>query len=170
MINEPRIEFFPGKRLVGKVLTMSFAHDRTTELWRSFMPYRKQVPGVIGSALYSVQEYPSTQFFTAFDPLAAFRKWATVEAAEEAQVPEGMKMLQVPPGDYAVFIYRGLPTAAAPFFEHIFRNWLPASPWELDDRPHFEVLGDRYRSNDPASEEEVWVPVRLRGRKRFERG
>jgi AraC family transcriptional regulator len=37
---------------------------------------------------------------------------------------------------------------------------LPASGYELDDRPHFEILGERYKNNDPDSEEELWFPVR----------
>jgi hypothetical protein len=31
----------------------------------------------------------------------------------------------------------------------------------LDDRPHFEVLGSKYRNNDPESEEETWIPTKL---------
>jgi AraC family transcriptional regulator len=42
----------------------------------------------------------------------------------------------------------------------MFREWLPASGYELDDRPHFEILGERYKNNDPDSEEELWFPVR----------
>jgi hypothetical protein len=26
--------------------------------------------------------------------------------------------------------------------------------------PHFEVLGDKYKNNDPSSEEEVWIPIK----------
>jgi AraC family transcriptional regulator len=31
--------------------------------------------------------------------------------------------------------------------------------FEVDDRPHFEILGIRYRNNDPNSEEEIWIPI-----------
>ena len=31
-----------------------------------------------------------------------------------------------------------------------------------DDRPHFEVLGDKFSRNSPGSEEEIWVPVILK--------
>ncbi|WP_339791455.1 GyrI-like domain-containing protein [uncultured Imperialibacter sp.] len=47
-------------------------------------------------------------------------------------------------------------------FEYIFGTWLPASAYDLDDRPHFEVLGDNYKNNDPTSEEEIWIPIRPR--------
>jgi len=32
----------------------------------------------------------------------------------------------------------------------------------LDDRPHFEVLGDKYKNADPDSEEEIWIPIRTK--------
>jgi AraC family transcriptional regulator len=35
---------------------------------------------------------------------------------------------------------------------------LPGSEYFLDNRPHFEVLGDKYKNNDPTSEEEIWKP------------
>ena len=45
-------------------------------------------------------------------------------------------------------------------FEYIFSKWLPASKYEVDDRPHFEVLGLNYKNNDPESEEEIWIPIK----------
>jgi len=30
----------------------------------------------------------------------------------------------------------------------------------LDNRPHFEVLGEKYKNGDPESEEEIWIPVK----------
>jgi AraC family transcriptional regulator len=40
---------------------------------------------------------------------------------------------------------------------------LPLSKeYELDDRPHFEILGDKYKNNDPNSEEEIWIPIKLK--------
>jgi len=46
------------------------------------------------------------------------------------------------------------------FFQKIYTVWLPASDYVLDNRPHFEVLGDKYKNNDPSSEEEVWIPIK----------
>ena len=61
----------------------------------------------------------------------------------------------------AVFDYKGLNTDNA-IFRYIFETWIPNSDYVLDNRPHFEVLGDKYRNNDPTSEEEIWIPVRLK--------
>lgn len=30
-------------------------------------------------------------------------------------------------------------------------------------QPHFEVLGEKYKDNDPTSEEEIWIPIKAKG-------
>jgi hypothetical protein len=30
----------------------------------------------------------------------------------------------------------------------------------LDNRPHFEILGEKYKNADPDSEEDVYIPVK----------
>ncbi len=63
-------------------------------------------------------------------------------------------------GLYAVFDYKGLHTDTKIFY-YIFETWLPKSnDYCLDDRPHFEILGAKYKNNDPNSEEQIWIPVR----------
>jgi predicted transcriptional regulator YdeE len=42
---------------------------------------------------------------------------------------------------------------------YIYTEWLPASNYELDNRPQFEILGVKYKTNDPNSEEEIWIPI-----------
>ena len=63
-------------------------------------------------------------------------------------------------GLYAVFIHKGTSAEFPKTFLYILGQWLPQSEYELDDRPHFEILGEKYKNNDPSSEEEVWVPIR----------
>ena len=64
-------------------------------------------------------------------------------------------------GLYAVFDYKGSSTDPS-IFQHIFGTWLPNSEYMLDDRPHFEVLGDKFKNNDPNSEEEIWIPIKTK--------
>ena len=47
-------------------------------------------------------------------------------------------------------------------FQYIFTNWLPNSEYELDNRPHFEILGDKYINGSADSEEEIWIPVKYK--------
>jgi AraC family transcriptional regulator len=73
-----------------------------------------------------------------------------------------MQSFLLPGGLYAVFHYKGLPSEGAKTFQYIFGTWLPGSEYALDNRPHFEVLGERYNNNSPDSEEEIWIPVKPR--------
>lgn len=73
-----------------------------------------------------------------------------------------MDSLVIPAGSYAVFDYKGDGSDAAAFFEAIFSDWIPNSDYVVDDRPHFEILGEKYKKGDLNSEEEIWIPVRLK--------
>jgi AraC family transcriptional regulator len=97
--------------------------------------------------------------FADFKPTNEFERWATVEVADFDNVPNEMETFVLPSGLYAVFDYKGLSTDNS-IFQYILGMWLPSSDYVLDNRPHFEVLGDKYKNNDPTSEEEIWIPIR----------
>ena len=71
-----------------------------------------------------------------------------------------MTLFLLPEGEYATFIHKGDVAAFVARLQNVLQEWIPASGLVLDARPHFEVLGEKYRNGDPESEEEVWVPVR----------
>lgn len=156
-----RIETLKEKKFVGKKLKMSFAGNKTFELWRDFMPRRNEIKNKIGDELYSIEIYPEG-FFENFDPNEEFEKWAAVEAANFENVPGEMEIFTLPEGIYAVFIYRGKASAAASFYQNIFGNWLPNSEFVLDTRPHFAVMGEKYENDSDDSEEEIWIPVKVK--------
>jgi AraC family transcriptional regulator len=155
----PRIEVIAEKKLIGRSMTMSLAVNRTGELWRDFMSRKRGIKNIIGNVLYSIQVYDPS-YFTLFDPRTTFLKWAAVETAAVNEVPDEMEAFTLPCGTYAVFIYKGPASAGSHFFQYIFSTWLPSSGYMLDDRPHFEILGEKYKNEDPESEEEIWIPVR----------
>ena len=156
----PKIQLLPSKTLLGKRLKMSFSNDRTGELWRSFMPYRKDILHKIGIDLYSMQIFDAMPDFKSD---ATFEKWAAVEVSAIETVPEGMETYTLQGVLYAVFLHQGPASAFQKTFGYIFEEWLPNSEYELDDREHFELLGEKYKNNDPDSEEEVWIPIRPKG-------
>jgi AraC family transcriptional regulator len=154
---QPRIETLTERKLIGKRLTMSFADNQTFKLWQSFMPRRKEIKNNLNNELFSMQLYPPSFDFTCFD--AAFEKWAAVEVTDFETVPDEMEIFTLTGGLYAVFDYKGLNTDAK-IFEYIFGSWLPQSTgYRLDNRPHFEILGAKYKNNDADSEEEIWIPI-----------
>ncbi|HEY8400159.1 MAG TPA: GyrI-like domain-containing protein [Cytophagaceae bacterium] len=156
----PRIEIANEKILVGKRLSMSFADYKISELWKSFMPKRKEITNNLTNDLISLAIYHPSHFAD-FKPDNEFERWAAVEVADFDNVPEGMETFVLPGGLYAVFHYKGLSTDNS-IFQYVLGTWLPASNYVLDDRPHFEVLGEKYKNNDPESEEEIWIPIKAK--------
>ncbi len=157
---QPEIKILAEKKLVGKRMSMSLVNNKTGELWRTFMPRRKEILNSMGPDFYSIQIYKDSHF-DSFKPENEFEKWAVAEVKDFDHIPEGMEAVILPGGTYAVFIYKGLNTDTR-IFQYIFSEWLPASQFVLDNRPHFEVLGDKYKNGDPDSEEEIWIPVRIK--------
>ncbi len=155
---QPTIFTLTEKKLVGKQLTMSLANNRTGELWAGFMPHRRELQQATGLDLVSLQVYPAG-YFEHFAPQNEFVKWAAVEVSSFENLPKGMESFTMPGGLYAVFHYKGASNDPS-IFQYIFGEWLPQSGYLLDDRPHFEVLGEKYRNNDPDSEEDIWIPIR----------
>lgn len=159
---QPRFETIPAKKLVGKHLTMSFANNRTFELWKSFMPHRREIQNNLNQELISLQLFGPDFNFQKFDPQIPFEKWACVEVAGFDNVPAGMETLEIPGGLYAIFRHVGSSATGPQTFSYIFGTWLPNSDYELDNRPHFEMLGEKYKNDSPDSEEDIWIPVKLR--------
>lgn len=155
----PSITSITAKKLVGLSVTMSFADNKTGLLWRTFMPKRNEIQNTINNDLYSLQLYPSTIIESGFTLDMVFEKWALKEVSSFDTIPEGMQSFVLPTGLYAVFHYKGLSTDTT-IFDFIFNTWLPQSAYVLDNRPHFEILGDLYKNNDPASEEDVYIPIK----------
>ena len=162
MIEEPRIIDIPGSRLIGSRVRTSFVNDRTSEMWRGFRPVASKIAERIGGEIYSVKVYDESYSFERFDPAAEFDKWAAVAVGEDADVLVGLESLTIPAGRYAEFIHVGPASAAPKTFGYIFGEWLPASEFELDLRPHFEILPEGYDPFDEKATERVMIPIRQR--------
>jgi len=157
----PRIETINDKKLVGKRMTMSYANYRIGELWGSFMPRRKEITNNLSNDLISLVVYAPNHFID-FKPTNQFERWATVEVENFNNVPDELETYNLSSGLYAVFNYKGMSAGAAAFFQFIYSEWVPNSEYILDDRAHFEVLGEKYKNNDPSSEEEIWIPIKAK--------
>jgi AraC family transcriptional regulator len=125
------------------------------------MPRRNEIKNSLSPDLFSMQIYDESFSFANFNPQASFVKRALIEVSNFDSVPEGMETFILPAGLYAVFLYKGLSTDTQ-IFQYIYGTWIPNSEYELDLRPHFEIMGEKYKNNDPDSEEEIWIPVKLK--------
>lgn len=158
----PRIITIPEKKLVGKRVRMTLSANRTAELWQSFMPRLKDIRNRQNAELISAEVYDPDPDFKDFNLTTEFEKWAAVEVSAFNEIPQNMEALTINSGLYAVFLYKGAANDFESTFRYIFGTWLPASGYSLDSRPHFEVMGEKYKGNDPTSEEEIWVPVKIK--------
>lgn len=156
-----RIETINEKKLVGKRMTISYADYRIGELWGSFMPRRREITNNLTNDLISLVVYSPIHFID-FKPTNSFERWATVEVENFNEVPSEMETYILSSGLYAVFNYKGMNSGASAFSQYIYSEWVPNSDYILDNRPHFEVLGEKYKNNDPSSEEEIWIPIKAK--------
>ncbi|MGH1366878.1 MAG: GyrI-like domain-containing protein [Calditrichia bacterium] len=155
---EPQIVTIEEKKLIGMSVSMSLVDNKTFQVFSTFMPRKKEILNAVNSDVLDMRVFPEN-YYTAFSPAAVFEKWAAVEVAGFDSVPDGMQTLTLPGGQYAVFHRIGLGTDNS-IFEYIFTEWLPHSGFQLDNRPHFDVMGEKFKRNDPNSEEDICIPVK----------
>jgi AraC family transcriptional regulator len=155
---ESRLESLKEKHLIGMKVIMSFTNNKTGLLWQGFMPRHKEIKNLASADLYSVEVY-APDFFRPFRPDNEFEKWAAVEVSRIETLPDGMETIVIPSGLYAVFIHKGPASLGPKTYEYVLGTWVPNSAYTLDTIPHFAVMGEKYKNNDPESEEELWFPI-----------
>jgi AraC family transcriptional regulator len=159
---DPIIEILAEKKLIGKRIKMTLADNKTHELWKNFMLRRKEIRNSLTTELISMQVYDKTLDFTNFNQDTTFEKWAAVEVADFNTIPDEMEAYTLTGGLYAVFIHKGAASTFPETFQYIFGTWLPSSDYLLDNRAHLEILGEKYKNDNPNSEEEVWIPIKTK--------
>jgi AraC family transcriptional regulator len=154
MIEPKLLELMP-KKLVGINLEMSLADNKTQKLWQTFMPRLSEVENRVGTDFFSLQVFPENHFRN-FSPTNRFTKWALVEVSGFDTIPSGMESFELEGGKYAVFHLKGMDMS---IFQYIYGEWIHQSEYSLDNRPHFEVLGEKYKNGSPDSEEYIYIPI-----------
>ena len=156
-----RLESINDTNIIGMRANMSFQtiNQETGKLARQFMPCRHEIQSRVGTYSFSIQNYDNFNFKT-INPTNTFEKWVGVEVSDTSQVPENMEVLTLKAGNYLVFSYKGSAQDFPKFWHHLHAEWLPNSDYEIDNRPHFEKLSEKYSPMNSENEEEVWVPVK----------
>lgn len=153
---KPSILTLNEKHLIGMKSAMHHGeYGNIVALWKRFMSRRKEIKNVRTEDFTALQVYSN---FNNFE--AAFDIWACVEVSSIDVIPEDMQSLTITKGDYAVFLHKGMD--ASKTYERIMSEWLPTSDYDIDDRPHFQVMGAKYKNGSPESEEDFYVPIKIR--------
>ena len=163
IVMEPRIETLAPRMLVGIKHRHSLQEmDSMLPIWKSFMPQRFEIDNHIDEGIYSLQVYDPGLTFETLGPNTTFDHWAAIQVESLGKYPKGMGHIEIPSGDYAVFIHKGPAHTFPKTISFIFQGWLPESEYIYDSsRPQFEIMGERYHGpSHPNSEEEVWIPIK----------
>ncbi len=154
---EPSIEFTQEKYFIGMSIEMSLIENKTFQLFSTFMPRKKEIVAPINNDVYDLIIYPK-DYFLDFNPVAKFKKHALVEVPNFDNLPKGMESLILPKGKYAVFSIKShIPNPEV--FKYIYSKWLPKSSFQLDDRPHFDILSEKIQQKAPDAIQEIWIPI-----------
>lgn len=150
---QPKILTLQEKKLVGMQSQMLVhQHDEIIKLWKKFMPRKHEIKNVLNQEFIALQNY--THFGDFSKP---YNVWASVEVSEFIELPDEMEGFTIPEGTYAVFLHKGMD--AGKTYHRIMTEWLPNSGYIIDDRPHFQIMGEKYKNGSPDSEEDFYVPV-----------
>jgi AraC family transcriptional regulator len=156
----PKIVTLTAKKLIGFSIEMSLIDNKTFSIFNQLMPRLKEITNAKSADIFCVQVYDA-DYFTNFTPETLFTKWAAVEVKDYDTIPNGFEKLELSGGKYAVFLHKGNTEMFAKTAQYIFAEWLPNSGFKLDNKPHFEIMGDSYLGHEnPESEEEVWIPIK----------
>jgi AraC family transcriptional regulator len=162
-MKDPKILNIEAKKLIGLQTKTSLANSNTVKMWSEFMPRRIEVKNNIGDDLYSIQVYPENFKMEDFTANSIFTSWAAIEVTDFENTPIAMECRSLPGGLYAIFRHKGSTKEFHKTADFIFNSWIPDSKYEVDNREHFEILGDEYLGpNDPNSEEDVFIPIKLK--------
>ncbi|MEN9447138.1 MAG: hypothetical protein RJA25_428 [Bacteroidota bacterium] len=158
MLADPKIVAFSEKKTIGNKLEMTFLENKTFQLWNTFMPRHREIKNRVGVHRISLQNYADN---FQLDPTIPFVKRALLEVSDYEYIPEGMESYTITEGLFAVFKYDGPSKNAIEVFQYIYNVWLPNSDYELDNREHFEIIGENYTLEGNA-DEEIYIPIKFK--------
>lgn len=84
------------------------------------------------------------------------------EVTEVDAVPEGLSVMRVPAGQYAIFTHR-LANGGYEGLNPVMHQWLTTGPYEQISDISIQVFDARFKGGDqPDSEIDFWIPVKPR--------
>lgn len=122
-----------------------------TKLWDTFNKQYKQINQKSKTMLcYGIcDDMPDSE--------GRFHYTACAEVDSFLDLPEGMVTKVVPEGKYVVYTYSGDLKDLGDFYENIFTKYLPASGYQFDQRPQFELYDQRFMNN---GEFDIYFPIK----------
>ncbi len=148
---EVKIVSRPAFTVAGMLYRGNNSNNEIPQLWEQFGPKMGILPHrVDAQTCYGVCD--------AFDEEAkVFDYIAGCEVKPGEQMPKGIVTRAIPAQTYAVFTTT-LPEIQATM-GYIYGTWMPSSEYKRGDGPEFELYGEDFDPDDPASRLYIYVPV-----------
>ena len=163
-MQQPQIASKPPLTVIG--LERSFIHSQSPdannlwvigELWDEFVKRAEAIPQRVGHGMYGViYERPAEERGHPHE--LQYIAGAAVTAT--AEIPTGMVARTIPAGRFAVFLHRGPINQIAATVRQIYRDWLPASPFEHSRIADVELYDERFCAGGEDSVMEYWISIR----------
>lgn len=163
-MQEPLIVPMPELTVVG--LQRSFIHALSPDsnnlrvigpLWGEFLERAGGIPARVGQAMYGVLFARPPAERSHPDELEYI---AGVAVSSTASIPDGMVARTIPAGTFAVFLHRGPIRKIAETCHYIYRQWLPASPYEHSGIADIELYDERFCADSEESEMDYSISIR----------
>ncbi len=154
----PEIVRIPSATFVGIHQKMSIIKNSTVDLFRAFMPRRHEVANRVDTKIIDLRVYDK-DYFNSFNPKSIFTKWACVQVSRAEHLPYKMACYYIKGGLYARFSAPENPTNPSDIFQFIFSEWLPNSKYQLDNRPHFDILNDHQKNIPSSGTQQIHIPI-----------
>jgi AraC family transcriptional regulator len=150
-----RIKTHARFAVLGMQITTKPMSPEIPALWSRFVQREPEIKRVIEpNVTYGVMQTPAGQP----DDLHYLAGLPVEDRL--SPVPDGMTIVEVPAGQYAVFDFPLSDIGAA--FGHILNVWLPSSGYLMANSPMFERYGEDFDPSVPSSRMEAHIPVVLR--------
>lgn len=124
-------------------------------IWQQFSPRKNEITNLLNNTSIAMQIFSVNENG---EPEDSFNMWACVEVSELSEIPNGMEGFTIPKGEYLKVLHKGM--NAGDTYQKIMSDWLPNSGYVIDDRPHFQVMGEKYKNGSPDSEEDFFLPIK----------
>lgn len=122
------------------------------------MQQRKYIKNNVTQDIYDIRFFGS-DYYLNFNPSNSFEKWVAVEVFDHTNIPSGIQNFILKASNYAVFTFN-LNKGSQNCFEYIFTKWLPNSEYNLDNRPHFDILTEDIQKKTSNALSEIRIPMR----------
>lgn len=152
----PTFKELGAKKVVGCTIYTSGTQTDFPNIWDVFMKRIGDVPNAVNPTVTYALEFYGQEFVTE-------SKWfymPCVEVSSFDDIPMTMVAKYIPAARYAVFEHIGKVSGIPDLYSRIYKEWLPASNFELAFDFDFELYDERFTGMDnPDSVMEIYIPV-----------